>query len=91
MSFAKLITGKPNNILYFDNFFTSYNLLSKLRDMGIRAAGTVRDGRTGTAPLKDKKNVAKQERGTFEYTCDGKICVVMWSDNVVTYASNFDT
>ena len=36
----------------------------------------VRDGRTGTAPLNDKKIFAKQERGTFEYTCHAKIVVV---------------
>ena len=52
----------------------------------------IRDGRTGTEPLIDKKMVAKQERGTFEYTCHAKIVVVRQSDNnVVACSSSINT
>ena len=39
----------------------------------------------------DKGQFRKNNRGRYEYTSDGKICIVRWSDNnVVTCASNFD-
>lgn len=60
--------------------------------MGLRATGTVREGRIGGAPLKDKKSFAKKERGKFEYVGSGVVTAVRWSDNnVVTCITNFDT
>ena len=60
--------------------------------MNLRSTGTVRDGRTGSASLDDKKKFIKGDRGMHQYTCDGNVCIVRWSDNnVVTCASNFDT
>ena len=37
--------------LFFDNFFTSYQLLKELADNGVRATGTVREFRTGKCEL----------------------------------------
>lgn len=75
--------------VYFDNFFTSHGLLTKLADQGIRATGTVRDSRTGGCPLKSVKDVGKEERGSFHYKCDGAVYTCRWNDNaVVTVSSN---
>ena len=80
--------------LYFDNFFTSYNLLSDLADLGVRSIGTVRENRTGQAnkSLISKKALKKKERGECDYYCDGKVFVAMWNDNaVVAIASYWET
>lgn len=92
MQFAELIPDKSCHELYFNNFFSSYSLMSKLRQMQLKATGTVREGRTGTAPLKCKKHFDKLQRGAYDFTCDGSVCIVRWSDNnVVTCMSNFDS
>ena len=91
LQFASLIPDKTKHQLYFDNFFTSYSLLNQLREQGTRTTGTVREGRLSTARLSDKRKFGKMERGKFEYTCDGNVCFVRWSDNsVVTCGSNYD-
>jgi hypothetical protein len=80
--------------LYFDNFFTSVNLLLELKKKGIRATGTVRDNR-----LHQVKNLTpvsvmkKKDRGFHSATFDrcSEILVVRWNDNnVVTIATNHD-
>lgn len=75
--------------IYFDNFFSSYNLISQLSKQGLRATGTIRKMRTGHCPLKSKKELAKSARGTFDYFSDGSVYVCSWNDNsVVSVASN---
>ncbi|KAJ4446621.1 hypothetical protein ANN_13318 [Periplaneta americana] len=75
--------------IYFDNFFTSYNLLKELKDMKIKATGTVREERTGHCSLTPSQT---SERGTFDYRCDGDVYICRWNDNaVVTLASNHQT
>ena len=55
--------------MYFDNFFTSYALLSSLSKDGMQATGTIRDNRTGGAnkDLKTTKAMKKAPRGDFDY------------------------
>lgn len=92
LSFANLIPDTSCHKLFFDNFFSSHDLLVRLKNMGLRATGTVREGRIGDAPLKDKKSFTKKERGKFEYVGNGVVTAVRWSDNnVVTCITNFDT
>ena len=92
LSFADLIPDKSCHKLFFDNFFFSYDFLVRLKNMGLRSTGTVREGRIGGAPLKVKKSFAKTERGQFEYVGSGIVTAVRWNDNnVVTCISNFDT
>lgn len=76
--------------LYFDNFFSSYNLMVLLKDKHMKASGTVRPNRTGKASLKTGKDLPK---GQFHYTFDdvNKILVCRWQDNKeVSVISNFD-
>ena len=84
------ITGHE---LYFDNFFTSYKLLSELSDKGVRATGTVRETRIANATKKiiSSKDLKKEERGTFDFCSDGKVYFAKWHDNsIVTIASNLE-
>ena len=77
--------------LYFDNFFTTYKLLSELSDKGVRATGTVRETRIANATKKiiSSKDLKKEEKGTFDFCSDGKVYVAKWHDNsIVTIANN---
>jgi len=51
--------------LFFDNYFTSYNLLEVLMEKKIFAAGTVRLNRFASPPLRTDKQMAKQ-RGSYD-------------------------
>lgn len=79
--------------VHFDNYFTSYGLLTILKEKGFRASGTIRDNRTEKCPLKPVKEIEKSKRGVFDYRFDqnSKIAMVRWNDNrCVTVGSNFD-
>ena len=78
-----------NHSVYFDNFFSSYQLLSDLDKKGFRATGTMRKYRVMKCPLIGMKQVKKKQRGSNDYRSDGKIEIVWWNDNsVVTFGSN---
>ena len=78
--------------VYFDNFFTSFDLLTHLKKNGYFACGTMRENRTGNCPLQDKKAVEKKARGWYEYKFEEEheVCITRWNDNkAVTVGSNF--
>lgn len=76
--------------VYFDNFFTSYNLLCSLGNMNIKATGTIRENRLKGCCLVDNKVMKKKERGFFDVKCDKHVMAVKWHDNqCVTVATNF--
>lgn len=92
MQLLSTIADPGRHEIYFDNFFTSYNLLSKLADSGIKATGTVRSNRIRQCPLPDNKTFAKEPRGSMDYRSDGTVFICRWNDNaVVTVASNHQT
>ena len=80
--------------LYFDNYFTSVDLLVFLEKRGIHSVGTVRSNRlTNLSPMSEKE-LKKSGRGSMnEYTThvDGvDIYYVQWFDNkVVNLLSTF--
>lgn len=78
--------------LYFDNFFSTYNLFEYLKDKNICAAGTVRLNRFANPPLLTDKDMAKNGRGCNDEVCsaDQKVVLVKWFDNKsVVIGSNF--
>ncbi|XP_045135445.1 piggyBac transposable element-derived protein 3-like [Portunus trituberculatus] len=80
--------------VYFDNFFTSHFLLKSLAEKNIKATGTIRENRTAGAAKLMKSNAAmkKDERGEFDFRCDGEVYVCKWNDNsIVNIASNHET
>lgn len=67
LDLVKNIPYPMDHILFFDNFFTSFDLLTLLKQRGFRATGTVRERRTKNCPLVLKKAMQKEERGKFDY------------------------
>ena len=58
----------PGEELFFDNLFTSFDLLEKLSEKGLGGTGTVRQNRLNQVPIVKKKMLEKNtvERGTSE-------------------------
>ncbi|KRZ65160.1 PiggyBac transposable element-derived protein 3, partial [Trichinella papuae] len=85
--------NEPNKYhVYFDNFFTSPQLMKELTQRGIKATGTVRNARIRNCPLMKPEEIMKKCRGYFEHACDGEMYVCRWNDNAaVTIASNYYT
>ncbi|GBP70847.1 PiggyBac transposable element-derived protein 3 [Eumeta japonica] len=80
--------------VYFDNFFSSVQLLIDLKSQGFRATGTVRDNRTKKCPIMTKQEMKKKHRGYSDHRFDknNEILCVKWHDNnVVCLLTNFDT
>ena len=78
--------------IFFDNFFTSYNLLERLSQLKQNAAGTIRVNRFAKPPLITDKDLMKKGRGLSDMVVsqDGGINVVKWQDNkAIHLASNF--
>lgn len=91
---CKSIKKKPC-VVYFDNFFSSLELIYHLRNSyGIFSLGTIRSNRLRNAAshLKTDKDLKKQGRGAFSQTvCNKtKLAVVKWHDNkCVVLASSY--
>lgn len=80
--------------VYFDNFFTNYNLLVDLKSLGYRATGTLRKNRTKQCPLISSKDMRRKSRAEYDHRFDktNEILMVRWKDNnVCTIGTNFDT
>lgn len=79
--------------VYFDNWFTSLELLYYLRhERGILSLGTIRKDRLRNCPLSSDKNLKKKGRGTHEVVCDNtkRLAVTKWVDNqCIHIASSF--
>ena len=73
----------PNHKLFFDNFFTTYNVLEVLAEKKIHAAGTARVCRFAKSPLQTDKEMSKKGRGSHDEvrSRDGKVVLVKWFDN----------
>lgn len=83
---------KKGHVLYFDNYFNSYNLLQVLKSKEIFAGGTARVSRFSQPPLLDNVQMKKQPRGYAEECVseDGDVVVCKWQDKrSVVMASNF--
>ncbi|XP_013193343.1 piggyBac transposable element-derived protein 3 isoform X2 [Amyelois transitella] len=90
----KLTTNAANHKVFFDNFFTSCDLLYDLRQSGFRATGTVRENRTKKCPLSSVKEMMKKSRAVYDYRFDknNEILLVRWKDNsICTMATNYDS
>ncbi|GFU03774.1 chimeric ERCC6-PGBD3 protein [Nephila pilipes] len=69
------IADPSRHEIYFDNFFTSYNLLKKLADSRIRATDTVRSNRIRQCPLLDNNTLVKKTRRAMDYCTDGTVFI----------------
>ncbi len=77
--------------VFFDNFFTTFSLMSVLSQKKISASGTMRLNRLKKCPLPKKEEAAKKARGSMEFRSNQDFSVIQWVDNNVVYmASTFE-
>ena len=92
---AKVCSTLPhhaNHKLYFDNWFTTLDLVLYLKKQGIMSCGTIRANRLHGCPLQSNKELKKSGRGSLDYRSDLNTGVIIakWQDNNAVYiASNF--
>ncbi|KAJ8937836.1 hypothetical protein NQ314_011697 [Rhamnusium bicolor] len=93
LALCQTIHQKLCSVVYFDNFFSSLELMQVLRhEYGIFSLGTIRNNRLRGCPLASDPVLKKQGRGSFsqKVTTDGKIVICKWYDNkCVTIASTY--
>lgn len=76
--------------LYFDDRFTSYNLLKRLSEIGICAISSIREDQMLNCPLPNKNIFDHKPRGSIEFASTNCVMVIKYKDdNVWTIASNF--
>ena len=84
--------SSPGHQLYFDNFFSTYQLFEILNQLKINAAGTIRINRFNNPQFISDLELKKKGRGTSDQLVsrDEKIAIVKWQDNKAVYlSSNF--
>lgn len=90
---CKTIKDKPLSTVYFDNWFTSLELIYHLRnEYGILSLGTIRKDRLRRQPVVEDKVLKKRGRGSYEMISDNKnkVSIVKWVDNdCVSLASSY--
>ena len=92
---AKLCQNLPshkNYKLFFDNWFSTLELMLYLKNKGILAVGTIRLNHLGGCSVSSNKDLQKAGRGSSDYCTDNNsgIRVVKWVDNnVAQLISNF--
>ena len=81
-----------NYKVFFDNYFTHLVLLSRLKEWGMFAVGTLRQNRIKGCTLKTENELKKEGRGSFDGAVDlnSGLTVVRWYDNkMVQLGSNY--
>lgn len=91
LELLSVLKNKNNHEVFFDNFFSSYNLFKQLKTEGFFATATIREDRTQHAPLESSKIMKKtRKRGSYDscFDEDTYISLARWCDNsVVTLIS----
>jgi hypothetical protein len=94
LELIKETSNPAKHTVFFDNFFSSYDLFRHLHKGGFKATGTIRSNRSGGAhkSLKSDGELKKAGRGSYDYRCNGYVFVCKWNDSaVVSVASNYCT
>lgn len=90
---SKTIENPALTTLFFDNWFTSLELISYLRsEFGILSLGVIRKDRLRGCNMISDKDLLKKGRGSYKIMVDNnkKIAVTKWADNkCVTLASSY--
>jgi len=68
---------EPGHLLYFDDFYTSIELIEILQPLGFRSTGTIRKNRKGPpkATMKEKFEVGRSRLLTKNDLNDKSLCV----------------
>ena len=83
--------GEKDSEFFFDNYFSSNELLVQLTERKICATGTVKANGSGGADLVliEKKLMEKETRGFHDFACTKNVFITSWHDNpVVQVISN---
>ena len=84
-----------NDEIFYDNFFTSIEVLKNLGNNSLKTTGTNRENCTKKCPLISSKAMKKTtERGFTDYRFDWetRIFIVKWYDNTpVSIATNYSS
>lgn len=68
--------------VFFDNYFASPALLTKLLEMQVPAACTLRRDRMDSVPLKSEKTLRQEGRGSMDFKLtDAGILLLRWFDS----------
>jgi hypothetical protein len=80
---SDIIPKHKNYKLSFDNWFTSYNLMLNLKNLGILSIDTVRSNRIAGCQFENNKDLKKTGRGTFDTRIDTSNSIISckWYDN----------
>ena len=65
MELAKLLPESPHYELFFDNYFTSLQIIDKLSSVGIGGTGTIRSNRITRCPFIPLYDMKKKEEVRF--------------------------
>jgi Transposase IS4 len=84
----KIVEYPECHTITFDNFFTSLELLTTLKETGFAATGTIRENRLRDCPLMKSKAMKKEKRGAMEYEGNGTVVVTLWKDNRPVYVAS---
>lgn len=80
---VKDLPEHQNFEVFFDNWFTSFQLMTVLKAKGFVATGTVRSNRLGKCDLHSDSKLKEKGRGSYDYRVEAKhdVVVVKWYDN----------
>ncbi|XP_065678194.1 uncharacterized protein LOC136093171 [Hydra vulgaris] len=70
---------------------STFDLIQYLKDIGIKAAGTIRPNRLHGCPVIPSKELKKQDRGSLDYRIDknSALIVVKWLDNNIVHLTDY--
>ena len=77
---SKLCKDLPPNMghkIFFDNWFTTLELLHYLKGRGLLAVGTIRSNQLHNCPLRSNKDLEKEGRGALDYRTDNNSGIVI--------------
>ncbi|KAJ8930549.1 hypothetical protein NQ314_016630 [Rhamnusium bicolor] len=85
IALSKTITNPACSVVYFDNFFSSFDSIYRRESMGIFLLGTLRNNRIRDCKLEDDKSMKKRGRGSYcqhvSNELNTKLAVIKWFDN----------
>ena len=79
---TKDLQSNKDHKVYFDNWFSSVELVKTLKGRGIRAVGTIRKNRLAGCKLALDKKLKESGRGSYDWkTSKDGISIIKWYDN----------
>lgn len=86
IALTRSIKKPAESALFFDNWYTSFKLVSYLKEkFGIVATGTAKANRIDNCPLKEKEELEEEGRGAYDSKMKGQVQVTKWLDRKVVH------